>query len=244
MNIKPFTELAEGDVDLKKALNYNPWLTEYTLKQPETGRNPYETDRGGWRGYNRVYSKYLSEKKNSPLRILEIGVHSGYGLLSWASYFKNAKVTGIEIDKSWIHDHHKLMMKYDDYSRVKVKYFNSMDASQWNAQISGKFDVIIDDGSHMPSDQLKTLSIAFDYLKFDGIYFIEDISARYYNPSMQIVWDKLDNMRKNGFYVSAYSHKNEGWQKILENKSVWERYGITENTPKIAEDYIAVIKKL
>jgi len=241
MQIKPFTELDEGDLELKRALNYNPWLTEYTLSQPESGRNPYETDRGGWRGYNRVYSKYLSAKKEQPLRILEIGVHSGYGLLSWASYFKNATVFGIELDSSWVTSNHKLLTKYEDYSRVNIKYFDSRDVNSWKSEITGKFDVIIDDGSHKPADQLVTLEIAFKYLSPTGIYFIEDISSRYHNPSMDIVWNRLKQLETNN-YVAGYSHKNEGWEKLLLNKSVWSRYGITEETPKIAEDYIAVIK--
>lgn len=242
MKIIPVSEIDDGDPDLKSALNYNPWLFEYTSKQPETGRNPLETDRGGWRGYNKVYSKYLSEKKLQKLNILEIGVHSGYGLLSWASYFKNSKITGIEIDISWAVSHHKLLMKHEEYSRVQIKYFNSTKPSEWENNIREKFDIIIDDGSHSPLDQLKTFSIASNYLKSGGVYFIEDISSRYYNPGMEIIFDKLTQLENNGFYVSAYSHKNEGWQKILSDKSIWNKYGVTENTPKIAEDYIAVIK--
>lgn len=242
MKITPVTEIDEGDLELKTALNYNPWLFEYTSKQPETGRNPLETDRGGWRGYNKVYSKYLSEKKLQKLNILEIGVHSGYGLLSWVSYFKNSTVTGIEIDSSWTTSHHKILMEREEYSRVKIKYFNSTNPFDWNQNISEKFDIIIDDGSHLPLDQLRTFSIASNYLKPGGIYFIEDISSRYYNPGAKVIFDKLSQLENEGFYVSVYSHKNEGWQKILSNKSIWNKYGVTENTPKIAEDYIAVIK--
>jgi hypothetical protein len=90
MKILPVFDLPEGDLELKKLLNYNPPLNRYTKSQPETGRDPNETDRGGWRGYNRVYSKYIGHLRKEPLKIMEIGANMGYGLLAWAKYFPNS----------------------------------------------------------------------------------------------------------------------------------------------------------
>ena len=41
-----------------------------------------------------------------------------------------------------------------------------------------KFDIIIDDGSHLREDQLSSFKILFDkYLNDGGIYIIEDINS-------------------------------------------------------------------
>lgn len=244
LNIQPYTVLEESDPFLKECLNYNPWHAEYTRKQPETGRNPDETDRGGWRGYDRVYSHFLSMSKNKPLDICEIGVHSGYGLLSWARYFKDASITGVEISDNFLNLYLNIQKEHPEYSRVNIKFFNSTTDHEWDYHIEGKFDVIIDDGSHLPGDQYHTLANSFRFLRKNGYYFIEDISDRYFNPDNKALFAYLKDLRdKFGHEVSVFSHVNEGWANILRNKDVWKKYGVSEKTPKSAMDYIAVIRK-
>lgn len=240
-----YTVLPEGDPFLKECLNYNPWHSEYTKRQPETGRDPNETDRGGWRGYDRVYSHYLSQSKDKPLDICEIGVHSGYGLLSWARYFKNANITGIELKYDFLKLYQKILKDHEEYTRVNIKFFNSTDNAAWDYHMDGMFDVIIDDGSHLPMDQLNTFKNSFRFLRKNGYYFIEDISARYINPTYSVLIKYLNDEVKNkkGNEVAVYKHENWGWGKILDDKSLWKKFGVTEQTPKNAIDYIAVIHK-
>lgn len=242
--VTPVTDLHEGDPELKDCLNFNPWHREYTRRQQNvTGRNPNETDRGGWRGYPRVYSKYLWELKDEKFNLLEIGVHSGYGLLAWTKYFPGVNVLGVEIDENWVKSHLKLVEQYEDFNRIRIEYFDSREPSHWSLKVYDSFRVIIDDGSHLPQDQLDTFKATWDMLVPGGYYFIEDISSRYYNPGKEIVFGMLEKLSDQGHYVQVYSHENTGWGKILANKEVWSKYGVTEQTPKIAEDYIAVIRK-
>lgn len=241
--IKNVFTLPDSDPFLKACLNNNPWLLEYTARQPETGRNPNETDRGGWRGYDRVYSKFLSEFKNEPLKILEIGVHSGYGVLAWLCYFQNSKVYGAEIEfNKWISSYNSLMNEFSEFRRSNIFQMDSTLSSDWVRCIDTKFDVIIDDGSHLPNDQIATLSSGWKYLKSGGYYFIEDISSRYSKPSKKDVFDYLKKL-EGVKLLKIYSHHNIGWSNILSNPSVWNKYGVTEDTPLEFEDYIAVIQK-
>ena len=236
--------LLQSDLYLKECLNFNPWLKQYTESQPETGRNPDETDRGGWRGYDRVYSEYISHLKNSSLNILEIGVHSGYGLLAWARYFANSKVYGGETEfKYWIPQYNKMIQDYPEFERVKIFEINSTESADWSNSFDNvMFDIIIDDGSHMPADQVLTLRNGWKYLKSGGYYFIEDISSRYTNPSKQYVFDHVRKL-EDAKLSRIYSHVNEGWANILSNREVWDKYGVTDKTPMEFEDYIAVIQK-
>ena len=43
----------------------------------------------------------------------------------------------------------------------------------------GKFDVIIDDGSHFPKDVIFSFKYLFDTLNNNGLYFIEDTQTSY-----------------------------------------------------------------
>lgn len=239
--------LPEGDLFLKECMNFNPWIREYYLKtQNITRLNPDETDRGGWRGYNRVYSKYISQFKFHPIQLLEIGVHAGYGLLSWLRYFKNSTVTGVEYSDTFINLYNQHFINYDEFCRVKLKFFDSTNPENWELYVPlhiKKYDVIIDDGSHLPNDQIKTLKAAWPYLKPGGYYFIEDISTRYTNPTCKEVFKELDLMREDGNYVKIYSHLNISLKRILDNKNLWKNFGFNENTPKDAIDYIAVLQK-
>lgn len=234
--------LPEGDKELKSLLNHNPPLNRYTKSQPETGRNPNETDRGGWRGYPRVYSKYLADRKNDSIKILEIGANNGYGLLAWARYFPNATIHSMEVDLKYTRSHNELFTKYPQFERVKIHYQSSTDSYAW-VKLDETFDVIIDDGSHLPKDQLYTLRQGWKFLNEGGYYFIEDISYRYFEPSCEIVNVEISLLEKQGYFAEAYYHENKGWANILANKDVWKRYGVTDKTPKIAKDYIAVIHK-
>ena len=42
-----------------------------------------------------------------------------------------------------------------------------------------KFDIIIDDGSHINSHVKKTFNFLFKYLRNNGTYFIEDLQTSY-----------------------------------------------------------------
>lgn len=240
MRIKHFSVLPYGDPELKACLNYNPTLSAYTKKQPETGRDPSETDRGGWRGYDRVYSHYISYLKDEPIKLLEIGAHAGFGLLAWAKYFKKGLIEGTEIEHNWKQSNSKIWVKYKEATRINFNYFDSRKKTIWNEQY---FDVIIDDASHKPLDQIAIFKNNWPSLKQGGYYFIEDISCRYVSPTKEIVFDMLLELMIQKHQVSIYSHKNEGWESHLKNPKVWKHHNITEKTPTIAEDYIAVIRK-
>ncbi len=244
MEIIPVTDLPFGDKDLYDTLNFNPWHNKYTKTQAELGRRADETDRAGWRGYNRVYSKYISNLRNEKLNILEIGVHSGYSLIGWARYFKNSHITGGELQvEKWLPQYLKLQQTHEEFNRIKIQRLDSTSKRSWLENIHGTFDIIIDDGSHEPDDQCKTIDIAWEYLKPGGWYFVEDISNRYFNGGVEKVWDKLLSYGQQSVFVVAYSHYNKGWEYALSHPEMWKRYGITENTPKKAEDYIAVLWK-
>lgn len=236
-------DLPESDPELKKYLNFNPADRDNSLLKPETGRNPNQTDRGGWRGYDRVYTKFLSSLKEEELKIMEVGVLTGFGLLAFARYFKNSEIYGIEKEDKYVNNHLKLFKNYPEFERVKIFYNDSRASYTW-VQLDEKFDVIIDDGDHNPKSQVQTLRSAWPYLKKGGYYFMEDISYRYTNPDCSVVANEIYGLERQGHMAVSYYHKNEGWENALNTPEKWARYGITRETPKIAVDFIAVIQKL
>jgi len=120
-------------------------------------------------GYTEIYSTYFEKVKNKKLRILEIGIgggentkFGGNSLKMWANYFPKSEILGIDIyDKSLL-----------DYRRIKT-FQGSQSDEKFLSQFDN-FDVIIDDGSHINSDVIKSFEILFPKLNKGGYYCVED----------------------------------------------------------------------
>jgi hypothetical protein len=119
----------------------------------------------------KIYENYFKNFKNKRINILEIGIHEGKSLMIWKDYFSKANIVGIDL-KSY---------------NFNIKRIFTYQGDQTNANFLltvarkfKKFDIIIDDGSHICSHIIKTFSVLFDYLKDDGLYICEDLQTSYW----------------------------------------------------------------
>jgi len=123
------------------------------------------TDKDTNHSYLSVYEQTLGPLRDTPLRMLEIGVMTGASLRAWDEYFTHPdkQIHGADIHPEWL--------KYE------VKNYHVVDATQRKAleELGGEWDVVIDDASHLPTHQLQTLDIFGPNVKSGGYYIIEDI---------------------------------------------------------------------
>ena len=121
-------------------------------------------------GFISIYEKYLSEYRNKKINLLEIGVENGESLKMFSEYFPKANLVGLDIFKK-------------EFSIKKTELFKGDQADIGIlAKIVNKykkFDIIIDDGSHINSDIKKSFNYLFSKLKYGGIYVIEDLQTSY-----------------------------------------------------------------
>ena len=122
-------------------------------------------------GYLPLYDLFFNEFKNKKINILEIGIDKGYSLKLWSKYFKKAKIVGIDINK--------IDLKYQN---VELFFGDQTDINFLSKIISKykKFDIIIDDGSHVSKHIISSFNYLFEYLSNDGIYVIEDLVTSYW----------------------------------------------------------------
>ena len=128
--------------------------------------------------YLHVYDLYFDRFKDEEINILEIGVRKGKSLSVWKKYFPKARIFGIDIDPN--------CLDYQD-ERVSIVIGPQEDNSTIQKVIDlcesetgrDKFDIIIDDGSHINSDIIDSLSFLWDSLEKKGIYVIEDLYNSY-----------------------------------------------------------------
>lgn len=245
----PVIYLNEPNKRVKRIMSFHPKHNQHTLKNQgidkpkewlyNVDRDIIETDRTGFRGYDRIYSKYLNKYRDEPINLLEIGTEWGYGLLGWSRLFPKANVYGMEKHGEDYHlEYDRIKNLFPEESkRITFDYsYDSRDLGNWKKLYGDqKFDVIIDDGSHVSSTQLETLKIASDFIKKGGKYFIEDIKLEYVN--LRVANEFLNSLltlkeTSNFKEIEFYKHVNHERLKYLKLSRSEKEYSIYEKFMK------------
>ena len=210
----------------------------------------YKTDKANYikstkiygHGYAEFYEKHFSSLRDKKLNILEIGSYSGASAAAFVKYFKNSNIYCLDINLTkFLYKSKKIHPFGLDVSNKKMieKFLNKINFSE-NIK---SFDIIIDDGSHILSDQLKAIDYFFKYLNKDGYYVIEDYRFSEYIPHLKDTDDPCvreffkilkKNNKKDFKFISAETLEN-----LKKNSSnIFEYKGNKELSS------IAFIKKL
>lgn len=122
--------------------------------------------------YLDIYDRHFFNMRNEVKTFVEIGVLNGKSLLMWRDYFPNANIIGIDINPD--------CKKYES-DRIKIFIGNQNDDVFLSDVILniGEIDILIDDGSHITSHQLKTYKHLYPLIKKEGFYIIEDLRNSY-----------------------------------------------------------------
>lgn len=122
------------------------------------------TDKGSIHSYIPIYEQLFSNLNVTSL--LEIGISTGASLYMFAQYFKNARITGIDIsDKD-------LLLKNTQDLNIHMIFEDAYNSNTLSL-LDTMYDIIIDDGSHKEYDFVKFLVLYMH--KFNQILIIEDI---------------------------------------------------------------------
>jgi len=130
-----------------------------------------------WSSYLDHYDRYFYQERKKPISLLEIGVQSGGSLELWGKYFVNAtKIIGCDIDQ-------KCASLTFENPVIEIVVGDANSQSTKNAIIrhAQVFDIIIDDGSHMSGDIVRSFLNYFPLLCDGGIFVAEDLHASYWN---------------------------------------------------------------
>ena len=106
----------------------------------------------------------ISGVHSSMVGFAQEGYKPGGSLRAWRDFFPNATIYGMDVQPD---------TQFNDEKRIVTFLCNSIDPDQVGEMMgklgNAKFDIIIDDGSHVIDDQFKTLRNFFPFLKGGGI---------------------------------------------------------------------------
>ena len=138
-------------------------------------------------GFATEYHKYFEAIRNDVKSLLEIGILDGGSLRMWRDYFPNAEIYIIE----FFEDEYRNLWQSPDTKipNVTVISGNQSYPSTWE-EIPNVLDVVIDDGSHVPEDQIASVELGFSKLKSKGLWFIEDTHCNFHK-NYNVGGDKL-----------------------------------------------------
>jgi hypothetical protein len=179
--------------DIFKQNKLSKLVKKYTL----------DTDKSA---YFPVYEKYFSPIRNKELNILELGVLRGGSLLLWHYYFPNSKIVGLDINN--------VVMEKQERIYVYQGEQQGKDVIDKICEIHGKFDIIIDDASHIGEFTSKSFELLFDeHLVSGGIYVIEDWGTGYWGDWQD--GSKFKNNKVNGNVFESHQGGMVGFAKQL-----------------------------
>ena len=137
-------------------------------------------------GYAKIYEKYLKNNKDRISNIIELGSFYGNASAAFFFYFKNAQIYSADINPDmYLYSSKRLENFFTDTSSRL-----SIEKNILNKNI--KFDLIIEDASHMLKDQIISLFILFKTLKSGGLFIVEEIDFPEKREDMRLDQDFPD----------------------------------------------------
>ena len=164
-------------------------------------------------GFSNFYSLNLKELKDKQINILEIGSFAGSSAAAFSKYFSNSKIFCFDINISNFKYESKKIFVYGLNINNRQKADKTLKNIFKNYNFD-KFDLIIDDGSHLLSDITKSLNYFFKHLKNLGTYVIEDFKhPNYYKYNKDVneilVDEILNNLSKKQYFNSSFLNKDD-----------------------------------
>jgi hypothetical protein len=126
-----------------------------------------------WHHYFEVYDRHLMRLRKQPVRYLEIGVQRGGSLRMMQEYLgPDATVCGIDIDPACADNPAHRVFIGDQAEPAFLQHCV--------AQMQG-VDIVIDDGGHVPDQQLISFITLFPLLNDGGVYIVEDLHTCFWD---------------------------------------------------------------
>lgn len=176
-----------------------------------------------WSLYLTEYDRLFNDYRDKPVRLLEIGIQNGGSLDIWSKYFSNAAaLIGCDINPDCA-----LLSYLDPCIGVVIGNANALEARERVFQRSPQFDIIIDDGSHLSSDIIKSFALYFPRVVEGGIFIAEDLHCSYWGKFEGGLFDPYSSITFFKHLADVINHEHWGLPKARADllRGIFTKYG-------------------
>ena len=185
-----------------------------------------------WRHYFEIYERYLARYRGRRITLLEIGVCHGGSLQLWRRYLgRRAQIVGLDIDP-------RVAALAEPGIDLVVGDQSDPSVIARLVDRYGCFDVVIDDGSHLPDHQIASMSLLWPYLSAGGTYIVEDLHTNYWrsygagrgHPGSFISWlgERIDDV--HAFHSDDPDFVVNDWTRTIGAIHVHDSVVVLEKT--------------
>jgi predicted O-methyltransferase YrrM len=125
-----------------------------------------QTDKATNHHYCELYDLLFRKWRTKRVRLLEVGLQFGNSMRMWAEYFPYGDLVAVDLVDNGVKPEGFRFIIGNAYSDETLSRFNP------------PYDILIDDGSHVPSDQQYFIQSYLPMLRDDGIGVVEDVLSR------------------------------------------------------------------
>ena len=165
MNIQSVTIDTTGTVSnlCEIAMQFNSDKCPYSKETTSGHRHPYTP----------VYDTLFSSLRTQSINIAEIGIEKNDSINIWRKYFPNANIYGFEYNDEYLKNAINQNLSNVTYEKIDVTISNNI--RETFQKIGIKYDILIDDATHLFEDQIRVIQNSIEYLNEGGILVVEDI---------------------------------------------------------------------
>jgi len=178
--------------------------------------------------YFPIYEEHVGPYRGKKATLLEIGVSHGGSLQMWKNYLgRGSSIVGVDIEPRvsglaengiWIH--------VGDQADADFLDVISREHGGW--------DVVIDDGSHLPQHQIASIEALWPHVAQSGRYIVEDLHSNYWDSyggapgatDTFMAWlaRRIDDM--HAFHSQTPEFEPNEWTRSLASVHVYDSIAV------------------
>ena len=162
----------------------------------------FETDKASnVHDYLNLYERRLSHLRTERFVLIEIGVLKGASTRTWAKFFPDARVVGLDIDPD---------CKQHEGGNIAIRIGDAGDPGFLFSVVEefGRPTVVIDDASHRWDHQILSLQTFFPLIRPGGYFIMEDLDTSFRSYLKQAAFQGVSD-------ISAFDYLSRLAERVV-----------------------------